>query len=56
MTGPDGTQRGIPPDLHAVMANIAQAWHWPPSEMLAMTLPELMHWHALALERNSTGQ
>lgn len=34
------------------MANLAQVWHWQPSEMNAMTVPELMHWNAIALERN----
>lgn len=34
------------------MANLAQLWHWPPAEMHACTVPELMHWHALAIERN----
>lgn len=44
--------RGLPADLHAVLANLAQVWHWPPADMWDMTLPELMHWHALAVERN----
>ncbi len=52
MTGPDGQARGVPADVHAVLADLAQVWHWPPGEMWAMTVPELMHWHALAVERN----
>lgn len=52
MTGPDGQARPLPEDPHGVLANLAQVWHWQPSEMWEMTLPELMHWHALALERN----
>ena len=42
----------MPVELHAVIANLAQVWHWPPSDMHAMTVPELLHWHALAIERN----
>lgn len=34
------------------MANLAQLWRWTAADMLAMTVPQLMHWHALALERN----
>lgn len=54
MSGPDGRARGLPPELAGVMANLAQVWHWPPSEMWVMTVPELMHWHALATERNQS--
>ena len=35
------------------MADIAVVFHWPPSEMSAMPLPELLTWHALAVERNT---
>lgn len=33
------------------MADIALVFHWPPSAMDAMSLSELMRWHALALDR-----
>lgn len=33
------------------MADLAVVFHWPPSEMGAMTLAELMDWHELARER-----
>lgn len=46
----------MPQDIAPVMANLAQAWHWPPGDMHAMTVPELLHWHALALERNPPGK
>ena len=52
MPGPDGQVRGVPESIAGVMANLAQVWHWPPSDMWAMPVPELMHWHALALDRN----
>ncbi|MGP1518038.1 MAG: GpE family phage tail protein [Ottowia sp.] len=39
----------------AWLVNLAQVWHWPPAEMWDMTLPELMHWHELAVERNPPG-
>ena len=34
------------------MADLALVFHWRPADMDPMTLGELMHWHALALERN----
>lgn len=33
------------------MADIAIVFHWPPSEMWAMALPELLTWHDLAMDR-----
>ncbi|WP_456386427.1 GpE family phage tail protein [Profundibacter sp.] len=33
------------------MANIAVVFHWPPSEMNAMSVAELARWHELALAR-----
>ena len=27
------------------MNELAYAYHWPPSELNAMTGPELVHWH-----------
>ncbi|MEM8554395.1 MAG: GpE family phage tail protein [Pseudomonadota bacterium] len=33
------------------MANIASVFHWPLSEMDAMTLTELADWHARAMAR-----
>lgn len=33
------------------MANIAVVFHWPPSEMDAMSVQDLARWHELALER-----
>jgi len=33
------------------MADIAMIWHWPPAVMRAMSIEELMEWHALAVER-----
>lgn len=35
------------------MANIAFIFHWPPSEMNAMEIDELMDWHERALERHN---
>ena len=32
--------------------NIVMGGGWPPSEMNAMSLAELMRWHAIAIERN----
>jgi hypothetical protein len=34
------------------MANIAVVFHWPPSEMNGMDLPELMRWHEKASARS----
>lgn len=34
------------------MANIAVVFHWPPSEMDGMALPELMRWHEKARARS----
>ncbi|WP_225206736.1 GpE family phage tail protein [Novosphingobium huizhouense] len=33
------------------MANIAAVFHWPLSELGAMSLPELLTWNALAIDR-----
>lgn len=33
------------------MADLAVVFHWPPSEMSAMHIDELMDWHELARER-----
>lgn len=33
------------------MATIAAVFHWPPRVMDAMDVPELMQWHALAVDR-----
>lgn len=33
------------------MADIAFIFHWPPSEMAAMPLDEILNWHTLAKER-----
>ncbi|MDB5683570.1 MAG: Phage GpE [Sphingomonas bacterium] len=33
------------------MADLAIVFHWPPSAMDGMSLPELMAWHARAAER-----
>ena len=33
------------------MADLAVAFHWPPSEMNPMTVSELMAWRELAIER-----
>jgi hypothetical protein len=33
------------------MANIAVIFHWPPSEMAAFSLSELLQWHDKAIER-----
>jgi hypothetical protein len=35
------------------MADVALVFHWPPSEMDRMTLPELARWRALALARHN---
>ncbi|AUH00997.1 GpE family phage tail protein [Pectobacteriaceae bacterium CE70] len=34
------------------MADIAVVFHWPPSELYPMSLAELVHWRAKALQRN----
>ncbi|MGQ4828258.1 GpE family phage tail protein [Enterococcus faecalis] len=33
------------------MADIAAVFHWPPSAMAPMDLPELLLWRSLAIER-----
>jgi hypothetical protein len=33
------------------MADIAMVFHWPPSEMYAMDINELMRWHEKAISR-----
>ena len=33
------------------MADIATVFHWPPAAMEGMSIPELMRWRALAIER-----
>jgi hypothetical protein len=33
------------------MADIAVAFHWPPSELDKMSLTEIQTWHQLAVER-----
>lgn len=33
------------------MGDIAAVFHWGPDVMDGMDVPELMRWHALALER-----
>jgi hypothetical protein len=33
------------------MADLAAVFHWPPSAMEGMRLPEMMGWHARAIER-----
>ena len=33
------------------MADVAAVFHWPPSELRAMEIGELLDWHRLALER-----
>jgi hypothetical protein len=33
------------------MADVASVFHWSPSVMDPMSLPELMGWHARAIER-----
>lgn len=35
------------------MVDIAIVFHWPPDCMEAMELPELLLWHALAVERHN---
>ncbi len=37
--------------LRPVMANLAAIFHWPPGELKALTLEELMEFHTLARER-----
>ncbi|WP_261409923.1 GpE family phage tail protein [Serratia quinivorans] len=34
------------------MADIAVIFHWPPSEMVSMTLTELLDWRHKALQRS----
>jgi Phage P2 GpE len=36
------------------MANLAQTFHWPLSQLKALDIDELMMWHTEALERNRT--
>ncbi|MCI4411972.1 MAG: GpE family phage tail protein [Thiotrichales bacterium] len=38
------------------MADIAVIFHWQPSELYAMTLPELMMWREEAGRRNQATQ
>ena len=38
------------------MANIAAIYHWPPSEMYAMDMVELIEWHDSAIERSGTSE
>lgn len=33
------------------MADVAAVFHWPPPVMDTMGVPELMGWHARAIER-----
>jgi len=33
------------------MADVAAIFHWRPQDMDGLSLPELMHWRALAVER-----
>ena len=53
MSGPDGQTRPVPAEgCEPYVACIAQVWHWPLSDMLPMTVPELMHWYELAKQLN----
>lgn len=36
------------------MADVATVFHWSPLVMDPMSLPELMEWHARAIERLKT--
>lgn len=33
------------------MADLAAVFHWPPSAFDGMSIPDLMRWHALAIDR-----
>ncbi|MCY7295092.1 GpE family phage tail protein [Alteromonas sp. a30] len=33
--------------------DIAAIFHWPPSEMTTMTLPDLATWYTIAIERHN---
>lgn len=38
------------------MADIALVFHWPPSELNAMSVEELGRWRELAAARHSSGK
>ncbi|WP_320152146.1 GpE family phage tail protein [uncultured Tolumonas sp.] len=38
------------------MADIAVVFHWPPSEMAAFSISELIEWHEMAEERGSRNE
>ena len=41
----------MPADWHAVLADLAMVFHWPPSELWDLPLDDLWHWHAEAKKR-----
>lgn len=38
------------------MADVASVFHWPPSEMDAMSIADLMEWHTRAAKRAGTSE
>ena len=35
-----------------VWGDIAAVFHWPPSEMANMSIPDLVRWHSIAIDRH----
>ena len=35
----------VPSNAGELMSELAHAYHWPPSELDALTAPELLYWH-----------
>ena len=46
-------QDGLPHCIDDLMAEIAIIAHWPPSEMAAMEINELMGWHQRLVETHN---
>ncbi|MBM7423826.1 GpE family phage tail protein [Spongiibacter marinus] len=42
----------LPDQVEDPMANIATVFHWPPSEMAAMPLADLVMWEQKARDRS----
>jgi hypothetical protein len=38
------------------MANVAAVFHWPTSELKALTVDDLLGYHAMAVERSKVSQ
>lgn len=40
--------------IENAIANVAAVFHWPPSELVAMDVEELLMWSGLAVDRWNT--